>query len=152
MKSKAIKWMGATCIVLAGFVLMVLLMNTLGCSTMKADLAKVETKIKAIDWSDAVTYWKDFVKFADEGAPIVCAIFKNDTGTVGKIVGAVNAADSAVSTLQSTVASYKAGTLTEADVISAADATKQNVVAAVNLVASIKSGTTPVTTSPVPTN
>ncbi len=152
MKTGIVKWTGVAAIVMAGFVLLVLLINTMGCSTIKADYAKVETKVKAIDWSQAVVYWKDFVKFADEGAPIVCAIFKNDTGTVGKIVGAVNDADSAVSTLQSTVAAYKAGTLSEADVISAADATKQNVVAAVNLVADIKSGTSPVATSPVPTN
>ena len=125
-----------------------------GCAAqlagLEAKLSVIETKVQAIDWSKAVTYWQDFVKFADEAAPVVCGMFKNDTSTVGKIMNVVGDADSAVTTLSNTVAAYKAGTLTEADVIAAAQSTEKNVVAAVNLVATAKANPTQAPTS-VPT-
>jgi len=107
-----------------------------------------EVKVKAIDWSEAVTYWQDFIKFADEAAPVVCGMLKNDTGTVGKIMNVVGDADSAVTTLSNTVAAYKAGTLTESDVIAAAQSTEKNVVAAVNLVATTKANPTSAVVTP----
>lgn len=109
-----------------------------------------EVKVKAIDWTKALAYWKDFVKYADEAAPLINAEFKNNPETVGKVLSVITDADTAVTTLSNTVTSYKAGTLTEQDVIAAAGATEKAVVKAVNTVANTKGNPTQAAATPLP--
>ncbi len=111
-------------------VLIVISVCAFGCTILKADYAKLTTKVESINWSAALTYWQDFVKGLNGAAPVATALLKNDTATVGKIVTAVADANAAVTTLNTAVTAYKAGTLTEANAVSAAQVTETAVVAA----------------------
>ncbi|MGA3113488.1 MAG: hypothetical protein ABSF90_03540 [Syntrophobacteraceae bacterium] len=107
-----------------------------GCAWLKTEEAKVVTAVESVNWSEVLTYWQNFEKGLINALPVVGAVFKNDTETIGKVTTAVTDANNAVNTLATTVTGYQAGTLTEADAVAAAKVVETNVVAASNAVGS----------------
>jgi hypothetical protein len=121
----------------------------LGCAALKADVAKVETKIESIDWNAVATYWADFVKGLNEALPVIETLFPGTAKTVNQVITPVlNDANTAVTAFTSTVQAYKAGTLTEAQVQTAAAELQSSAVAASNLVGQALKGK--IVTTPVP--
>ena len=120
-----------------------------GCAALKTDYAKVVTEVESVDWSAVQTYWSDFVKGLNEALPVVGALFPGNSQTIAKITAAVNDANTAVTTLATTVTQLKAGTLTQAQAVANAKTVASTITAASAQVGSaIKGGSA---TSAVPT-
>jgi len=90
------------------------------CAAIKTEFASLETKVQAIDWNAALKYWTEFVDGVNKYMPAVKVLLKNNDTTLGKVVNAVNDANTAVSSLKDVVAAYNAGTINEQTVITAA--------------------------------
>ena len=140
-------------------IVLVCLFCCMGCAGLKADIAKVETDIKAVNWSAAATYWADFVKGLNAALPVIETLFPGTKSTVNNVINPVLAdANVAVTSFTSTVQAYQAGTLTATQVQTAAQQVQSSVVAASNTIGqAIKSGpgsvqATTAATAAVPTN
>jgi hypothetical protein len=102
-----------------------------GCAALKADFAKVETKLEAVDWPAVQAYWSKFAAGLNEALPVIEALFPGSKSTIDKVVTPVLAdANTAVTALTTSVQAYKAGTLTEDQVQAAAKEVQSSVTAA----------------------
>ncbi len=122
-----------------------------GCSTFKADFAKVEAKVESIDWNAVATYWQKFDAGLQEAMPVIEVLFPGSKSTIQKVVAPVLAdSNTAASTLITTVQAYKAGTLTAAQVQTAAQETQSAVMAASSVVGQAMKGKVGVAASAAP--
>ncbi|MGO9375659.1 MAG: hypothetical protein ACLQBD_26715 [Syntrophobacteraceae bacterium] len=102
-----------------------------GCTTLKADFAKVETKVESIDWAAVSDYWTKFDAGLQKAMPVIEALFPGSKSTIDKVVAPVLAdSNTAVTTFTTTVAAYKAGTLSATQIQAAAEEVQSSVTAA----------------------
>ena len=112
-----------------------MMVGTFGCTTFKADVAKVEAKVESIDWAAVSTYWQKFDAGLQASMPVIEALFPGSKSTIQKVVAPVLAdSNTAATTLITTIQAYKAGTLTAAQVQTAAQETQSAVMAASSVV------------------
>lgn len=106
-----------------------------GCSTFKADFAKVEAKVESIDWAAVSDYWTKFDAGLQKAMPVIEALFPGSKSTIDKVVAPVLAdSNAAVTTFTTTVAAYKAGTLSATQMQAAAEEVQASVTAASGVV------------------
>ncbi len=102
-----------------------------GCTTLKADFAKVETKVESIEWAAVSDYWTKFDAGLQKAMPVIEALFPGSKSTIDKVVAPVLAdSNTAVTTFTTTVAAYKAGTLSATQIQAAAEEVQSSVTAA----------------------
>jgi len=88
-------------------IILVCLFCCVGCAGLKADVAKVETKVESIDWAAAATYWADFVKGLNEALPVIEILFPGTKSTVANVITPVlNDANTAVTALATAAQAY----------------------------------------------
>jgi long-subunit acyl-CoA synthetase (AMP-forming) len=126
-------------------IVLVCLCCVAGCAAFKTDVAKVETKVESINWSEVLTYWQSFENGLLEALPVVGALFPNNSQTIAKITQATTDANTAVTALASTVTAVQAGTATTASATAAAKTVETSVVAASNLIGSAIASAQPAT-------
>ncbi len=132
---------------------MVCLLCSFGCSTIKADVAKVQADIKAVDWTAVAAWYDKAIGGLEQALNVAQAI---DPGLAPEVLVAqpvVAAAKLAGDALTAAAGKYAAGTITAADVTSTAKTIEAQYDAAKNAVGQVVTKqavpTTPAAT-PVP--
>jgi hypothetical protein len=136
----------SVCTVILG--LLLVLACAFGCASFKADVAKVETKIQGIDYSQVAAWYDKATVGLDNAARVAAVFIPQYSLEIAAADEAIDISRAGVDMLTALAKNARAGSASAADLVSAADKLDTDYKAAASAVGSLLSkGSAPVPAS-----